>query len=69
MALGVAVPSNVEFIAKWGEGLYWFKSTGYRQLLSSVSKQPKNSKKAVIINPVSYTHLDVYKRQVQVTVF
>ena len=50
MALGVAVPSNVEFIAKWGEGLYWFKSTGYRQLLSSVSKQPKNSKKAVIIN-------------------
>ncbi len=30
VALGAAAPSNVEFIAKWGEGLDWFKSTGYR---------------------------------------
>lgn len=49
-ALGGSAPSNVEFIAKSGEGLSWFKSTGYRQLLRSVASRPLSEKKAVIIN-------------------
>lgn len=49
-ALGASAPANVEFIAESGQGLSWFKSTGYKQLLRSVARQPKNEKKAVIIN-------------------
>lgn len=49
-ALGSSVPSNVEFVAQSGQGLTWFKSTGYKQLLRSVSKRPKTEKKAVVIN-------------------
>lgn len=48
MALGVAVPSNVEFIAKWGEGLYWFKSTDTDSLVLYQNSQ--RIRKAVIIN-------------------
>lgn len=50
MALGSSVPTNVQFVAKSGEGLSWFKSTGYRELLSAVASQPRSESKAVIIN-------------------
>lgn len=50
LALGASVPSNVEFIARGSQGLSWFKSTGYRQLLRSVASRPRSEKKAVIIN-------------------
>ena len=50
LALGASVPSNVEIIAKGRQGLDWFKSTAYRQLLHSVSSRPQSEKKAVIIN-------------------
>ena len=49
-ALGASAPENVQFIAETGQGLSWFKSTGYKQLLRSIARQPKNEKKAVIIN-------------------
>ena len=50
VALGASAPSNVEFIAKAGEGLDWFKSSGYKTLYRSVAKRPRTEKKAVIIN-------------------
>ncbi|MBU5482383.1 InlB B-repeat-containing protein [Blautia sp. MSJ-19] len=50
LALGESAPSNVEFIAKGGEGLTWFKSTGYSTLLRSVKSMPKSARKAVVIN-------------------
>ena len=50
VALGASAPSNVEFIAKVGEGLDWFKSSGYKTLYRSVAKRPRTEKKAVIIN-------------------
>ena len=50
VALGASAPSNVEFIAKAGEGLDWFKSSGYKTLYRSVAKRPWTEKKAVIIN-------------------
>lgn len=49
-ALGVKCPSKVEFVAKSGEGLQWFKNTGYNQLLKKVASRSKNEKKAVVIN-------------------
>ena len=49
-ALGSSAPSNVTFVAKGGQGLAWFKSTGYRQLLHSVASRPRTEKKAVVIN-------------------
>ena len=36
------------------------KTTTIRSLLA---RAPKNAEIALILNPVSYTHLDVYKRQ------
>ena len=50
LALGSSVPSNVTFIAKGSQGLSWFKSTAYRQLLRSVASRPRTEKKAVVIN-------------------
>ena len=50
LALGTSVPSNVTFIAKGSQGLSWFKSTAYRQLLRAVASRPKTEKKAVVIN-------------------
>lgn len=50
LALGSSAPSNVEFVARVGEGLDWFKSSGYKTLLRSVARQPKSAKKAVVIN-------------------
>lgn len=49
-ALGSSVPANVKFIYKIGEGLDWFKKTGYNTLRSNVCKQSKNSRIAVVIN-------------------
>lgn len=49
-ALGVSAPSNVQFVAKVGEGLSWFKSSGYKKLLRGVASKPKTETKAVIIN-------------------
>ena len=45
VALGASAPSNVEFIAKAGEGLDWFKSSGYKTLYRSVAKRPRTEKK------------------------
>ena len=50
LALGNSAPSNVEFIAKGGEGLSWFQNSGYKALIKSVTSRPKKEKKAVIIN-------------------
>ena len=47
VALGASAPSNVEFIAKAGEGLDWFKSSGYKTLYRSVAKRPRT------VNPVN----------------
>lgn len=53
-ALGSQAPDNVKFICKGSQGLAWFRQTtgdgGYRQLLLDLKKQPKNMKKAVVIN-------------------
>lgn len=49
-ALGGSVPSNVQFVAKGQQGLSWFKSTGYRELLQAVSKRPRTTRKAVVVN-------------------
>lgn len=49
-ALGTTLSSKVEFIAKSQQGLSWFKSTGYRELLQAVASQPRSDSKAVIIN-------------------
>ena len=59
VALGASAPSNVEFIAKSGEGLDWFKSSGYKTLYRSVAKRPRTEKKAVIIN-LGVNDLKVY---------
>lgn len=45
VALGASAPSNVEFIAKSGEGLDWFKSSGYKTLYRSVAKRPRTEKR------------------------
>ena len=45
VALGASAPSNVEFIAKVGEGLDWFKSSGYKTLYRSVAKRPRTEKR------------------------
>lgn len=50
LALGNNIPGNVEFIAKGGEGLSWFRNSGYKALIKSVTARPKKEKKAVIIN-------------------
>lgn len=49
-ALGASTPSNVEFVASVGQGLTWFKEDGYRELLSKLSEQPRNTRKAVVVN-------------------
>ena len=49
-ALGGSVPSNVQFVAKGQQGLSWFKSTGYRELLQAVSKRSRTTRKAVVVN-------------------
>ena len=41
---------HTKFVYKAGEGLEWFKSTGFPRLYKEVKKQPKAQKKAVIIN-------------------
>ena len=49
-ALGSSVPSNVKFVYKSGQGLTWFRQSGYGTLLRNIAKQPKRMKKAVVIN-------------------
>ena len=49
-ALGGSVPSNVQFVAKGQQGLSWFKSTGYRELLQAISKRSRTTRKAVVVN-------------------
>lgn len=49
-ALGSSVPSNVDFVCKGGQGLDWFRQEGYKELVSKLAQQSKNTKKAVIIN-------------------
>ena len=50
LALGKSTPSNVKFVYKSGEGLTWFKNTGYHQLITQVRQASIKQKKAVIIN-------------------
>ncbi|MBU5482382.1 SGNH/GDSL hydrolase family protein [Blautia sp. MSJ-19] len=50
VALGRAKPSDTVLICKRGEGLKWLQSTGFKQLYADVRKQPKDIKKAVIVN-------------------
>lgn len=50
LALGKSVPSNVDFVCKGNQGLTWFRQTGYRELVQKLSRQSRNTKKAVIIN-------------------
>lgn len=49
-ALKSQAPENTKFIFKAGEGLRWFKKSGFSALYKDVKSQPKNIKKAVIIN-------------------
>ena len=49
-ALGNSAPSNVDFVCETGQGLTWFKETGYRELVRKLARQSKNTRKAVIIN-------------------
>ena len=49
-ALKSQFPENTKFIFKAGEGLRWFKKSGFSALYKDVKSQPKNIKKAVIIN-------------------
>lgn len=49
-ALGSSVPSNVKFVYRSGQGLTWFRKSGYSILLRNVANQPKRMKKAVVIN-------------------
>lgn len=42
--------SNVDFVCSSGQGLTWFRQEGYRELLSKLSKQSRNTKKAVVVN-------------------
>ncbi len=49
-ALKSQFPENTKFIFKAGEGLRWFKKSGFSALYKEVKSQPKNIKKAVIIN-------------------
>lgn len=48
--LGHSVSSNVDFVCSSGQGLTWFRQEGYRELLSKLSKQSRNTKKAVVVN-------------------
>ena len=43
-------PQAMKFIYRAGQGLQWFKSTGFSQLYTDVKSRPKTEKKAVIIN-------------------
>ena len=43
-------PSNVNFIAKRGEGLNWLKDSAYNTLIKSVSRCSKKETKAVVFN-------------------
>ena len=49
-ALKCQSPENTKFVFKAGEGLRWFKKSGFSALYKDVKSQPKNIKKAVIIN-------------------
>ena len=50
LSLGERCPSNVHFVYRRREGLSWLKSDGYKKLLSRMSNEPADSKKAVIFN-------------------
>ena len=44
-------------------------TSGYRVPWASISASPTASQKTSMNRPVSYTHLDVYKRQVQPSLY
>lgn len=49
-AVGMNKPDNLTFVAKSGGGIQWFKKYGYRALIRELDKQPRKSKKAVVMN-------------------
>ena len=49
-ALKNQAPENIKFVFKAGQGLQWFKTTGFSQLYKTIKSQPQSSRKAVVIN-------------------
>ena len=45
-----SVTSDVSFIAKAGQGLSWFQSTGYTQLINEINKTKGSKPIAVVFN-------------------
>lgn len=50
LSLGNRCPSNVHFVYQRGEGLSWLKNDGYQKLLSRLSNETENSRKAIVFN-------------------
>lgn len=49
-ALKSQIPENTKFVFRAGQGLQWFKDTGFSQLYQSIKSQPQSSRKAVVVN-------------------
>lgn len=49
-AVGIDKPDNLTFVAKSGGGIQWFRQYGYKILIRELEKQPRRSKKAVVMN-------------------
>lgn len=49
-AVGIDKPDNLTFVAKSGGGIQWFRKYGYKILIRELEKQPRRSKKAVVMN-------------------
>lgn len=49
-ALGSSAPANVDFVCKGMQGIDWFRTEGYRELVAKLEQEPKEARKAVIIN-------------------
>lgn len=63
-ALTGLAPSNVKFIYGSGQGLTWFRKSGYSTLLRNIANQPRRMKKAVIIN-LGANDLDNYNSYIK----
>lgn len=65
-ALGSQRSSKVDFVAEGGQGLDWFKTTGYQQLhkkMEAVYKSNHQAKQAVVIN-LGINDLDHYREYI-----
>ena len=66
---GILEHCSVDLLRRKGKSLKPRETRGKFNIGKTISQRPKDVRKRLDIGPVSYTHLDVYKRQLQQKVF